>query len=73
MEAVLAGLKAVETVQVISSNFKSLQKEVEEKQTRPNIYVNLLLSIDRRESTEAAIDTVWLNQFIWISVAVCTA
>eukprot|EP00250_Pteridium_aquilinum_P026506 c33112_g1_i1 orf=44-1195(+) len=60
VEAVLAGLKAVETVQVNASNFQSLQKEVGEIQTRPNMYVKLLLSIDRRESTEAAIDTVQL-------------
>lgn len=60
VEAVLAGLRAVETVQVISSNFETSQTVVEDKGTKPNIYVKLILCIDRHESTEAAIDTVQL-------------
>lgn len=69
VEAVLDGLKAVETARVLfdpkyktqsSSNSENQQTKAEEKRNKPNIYVKLLLSIDRRESTEAAIDTVQL-------------
>ena len=65
MEAVLNGFKAVETVKV----FFGMQRsgEITEKsendhknkaETKSIIHVKLLLSIDRRESTQSAIDTV---------------
>ncbi|MCO5592069.1 hypothetical protein L7F22_046063 [Adiantum nelumboides] len=60
VEAVLAGLKAVETVQVFSGSLNNHQKLLRTNSSRPIIHVKLLLSIDRRESTEAAIDTVQL-------------
>ncbi|KAI5059082.1 hypothetical protein GOP47_0025401 [Adiantum capillus-veneris] len=60
VEAVLAGLKAVEAVQVISGSQENHKKVLGTTLSRPIIYVQLLLSIDRRESTEAAIDTVQL-------------
>ncbi|MCO5603661.1 hypothetical protein L7F22_057812 [Adiantum nelumboides] len=60
VEAVLAGLKAVETVQVFSGSLNNHQKLLRTNFSRPIIHVKLLLSIDRRESTEAAIRTVQL-------------
>lgn len=62
LQAVLEGLKAVESVDV------DFGQEVDAESTenshsrnnlgRKKIYVRLLLSIDRRESTEAAMETV---------------
>lgn len=69
VEAVLTGLKAVETVQVIGGPIfqaerpdgpRDLGTQIEGKKGKPEIYVKLLLSIDRRESTEAAMETVQL-------------
>lgn len=67
MEAVVEGLKAVGTVDV---NFIPLDADAGSFMnsqpvsatcngtTRKKIYVRLLLSIDRRETTEAAMETV---------------
>ncbi|KAH7427991.1 hypothetical protein KP509_10G070500 [Ceratopteris richardii] len=60
VEAVFAGLKAVETVQVISNSLDVKQNGLEMERSKRIIHVRLLLSIDRRENTEAAIETVQL-------------
>lgn len=69
LEAVLEGIKAVNTVDVAFrphnadvSNVKSssLINDTCNGSTRKEIYVRLLLSIDRRETTEAAMETVKL-------------
>eukprot|EP01018_Ginkgo_biloba_P003531 Gb_00816 [translate_table: standard] len=69
IEAVLAGFKAVETVEAIflSSNesIPSLSEGVQFNDTSKGprirqIYVRLLLSIDRRESSDGAMETVQL-------------
>lgn len=75
LEAVLEGIKAVSTVDV---DFRPQNADVGSPRnsppindtcngsTRKKIYVRLLLSIDRRESTAAAMETV----MSWI-VAAC--
>ncbi|KAJ7967664.1 Adenosine deaminase-like protein [Quillaja saponaria] len=69
MEAVLKGLKAVSSVDIAfipynedaTSLIRSLPTNVEcNGATRKKIYVRLLLSIDRRETTTAAMETVML-------------
>ncbi|KAH7293814.1 hypothetical protein KP509_28G043800 [Ceratopteris richardii] len=60
VEAVLAGLKAVETVEVISNTSEIQQNGLVMTRPKESIHVRLLLSIDRRESTEAAMETVQL-------------
>nr|DAD20538.1 TPA_asm: hypothetical protein HUJ06_022001 [Nelumbo nucifera] len=64
MDAVIKGLKAVDTVDVA---FTPSQTSPENsvtlisdacKTTKKKIYVRLLLSIDRRETTSAAMETV---------------
>ncbi|CAL9015186.1 unnamed protein product [Prunus brigantina] len=69
LEAVLEGIKAVNTVDVAFrphnadvGNVKSssLINDTCNGSTRKEIYVRLLLSIDRRETTEAAMETVKL-------------
>lgn len=66
MEAVLEGLRAVSTVEVdifrdseveCPANAYTLYDTKNETQ-RKKIYVRLLLSIDRRETTAAAMETV---------------
>lgn len=59
MEAVVEGLKSVTSLDVnfSSSNDDDLEKKCEAP-TGKKIYVRLLLSIDRRESTAAAMETV---------------
>lgn len=60
LEAVLEGIKAVNAVDVDFCSHKnsSLVNHNSSGSTRKKIYVRLLLSIDRRESTEAAMETV---------------
>lgn len=67
MEAVIEGLKAVSSVDVNfmprdanAGSFMNSQpiSETCNGTTRKKIYVRLLLSIDRRETTEAAMETV---------------
>lgn len=68
MEAVVEGLKAVNTVDINfmphdadAGNFmdsQSVSSGTCNGTTRKKIYVRLLLSIDRRETTEAAMETV---------------
>lgn len=67
LEAVLEGIKAVNTVDVAfrphnadvsSVKSSSLINDTCNGSTRKEIYVRLLLSIDRRETTEAAMETV---------------
>ncbi|KAG9454104.1 hypothetical protein H6P81_007008 [Aristolochia fimbriata] len=68
MEAVIKGLRAVDSVDVSLVPFDedSITSLVSpsinclEKDKRRKIYVRLLLSIDRRETTEAAMETVLL-------------
>ena len=65
VEAVLNGVKAVETAKVIFEmqrdegivgKYECNKKT--EMELKPTIHVKLLLSIDRRENTQSAIDTV---------------
>lgn len=69
MEAVLEGLKGVDVVNVdlgareIEARYSSLIDNANGLITRRKIYVRLLLSIDRRETTEAAMETVSYEQF----------
>lgn len=64
MDAVIKGLKAVEDVDVelFGSNFRTNEtlssKLLDGDTKKKKIYVRLLLSIDRRETTSAALDTV---------------
>ncbi|KDP20775.1 hypothetical protein JCGZ_21246 [Jatropha curcas] len=69
MEAVMEGLRAVTSVEVdlaphnleVRTSINSIpNNDVCSGATRRNIYVRLLLSIDRRETTEAAMETVKL-------------
>ncbi|XP_022716078.1 adenosine deaminase-like protein isoform X2 [Durio zibethinus] len=59
MEAVMEGLKAVSSVDVDYAP-TGLKTNTFNGTTRKKIYVRFLLSIDRRESTEAAMETVKL-------------
>lgn len=64
IEAVVQGLRAVSTVDIdfgLEMQCVSSQQNVAvcNGPVRKKIYVRLLLSIDRRESTADAIDTVW--------------
>ena len=69
MEAVMEGLKAVSTVDVAFAPHNvdagSLRESLPINDAcdgkRKKIYVRLLLSIDRRESTAAAMETVCTN------------
>ncbi|XP_066400530.1 N6-mAMP deaminase-like [Miscanthus floridulus] len=64
MDAVIKGLKEVEAVDValFDSNFRTNEtlnsKLLDGDAKKKKIYVRLLLSIDRRETTSAAMDTV---------------
>ncbi|XP_078447735.1 adenosine/AMP deaminase family protein [Wolffia australiana] len=61
MKAVLDGLNAVDAVELVSSPFgKQCLKTAKfsKDQDRKNICVRLILSIDRRETTAAAMETV---------------
>jgi adenosine deaminase len=67
MNAVIKGLKAVEDVDVIlfDSNLRTdgalsptPMSDFAGDMKKKKIYVRLLLSIDRRETTSAALDTV---------------
>lgn len=67
MNAVIKGLKAVEAVDVVlfDSNLRTDKplscipmSELGGDTKKKKIYVRLLLSIDRREATSAALDTV---------------
>lgn len=61
IEAVIRGLKAVEAVDVVlfDSNLTSEPVfELDNDTKKKKIYVRLLLSIDRRETTSAALQTV---------------
>ena len=67
MNAVIKGLKAVEDVDVVlfDSNFRTDRtlsskpmSELDGYTKKKKIYVRLLVSIDRRETTSAALDTV---------------
>jgi adenosine deaminase len=67
IDAVIKGLKAVEAVDVVlfDSNLAKSEPlacapmiELDNNTRRKKIYVSLLLSIDRRETTSAALDTV---------------
>ncbi|TVT98020.1 hypothetical protein EJB05_56737 [Eragrostis curvula] len=67
INAVIKGLKAVEAVDVIlfDSNLRTNETlsctpmiELDDDTKKKKIYVGLLLSIDRRETTSAALDTV---------------
>ncbi|KAJ3683799.1 hypothetical protein LUZ60_014026 [Juncus effusus] len=64
MQAVIEGLKMVDSVDVdffnsVSTNENSDEKIINnETRQKKKIFVRLLLSIDRRESTSSAIDTV---------------
>lgn len=67
MNAVVKGLKSVEDVDVVlfDSNLRNDEKlsctpmsDLGGDTKRKKIYVRLLLSIDRRETTSAALDTV---------------
>ncbi|CAN0912660.1 N6-mAMP deaminase [Linum grandiflorum] len=62
MEAVMAGLRAVTEVDLdlVSSSAPIAVNNVHHGDGRKRIYVRILLSIDRRETTEAAMDTVKL-------------
>ncbi|KAJ0016913.1 hypothetical protein Pint_10919 [Pistacia integerrima] len=68
MEAVLEGLRAITVVDVdfvprsidVSSPVTTMNMDTFSGTARKKIYVRLLLSIDRRESTEAALETVKL-------------
>ncbi|KAK6264944.1 hypothetical protein SCA6_020378 [Theobroma cacao] len=59
MEAVMEGLKAVSSVDVDYAP-AGLKTNTFNGTTRKKLYVRFLLSIDRRESTEAAMETVKL-------------
>lgn len=70
MEAVMEGVRAVSTVDVVfphnnvdaGSHIISVPvNDMCNGTTRKKIYVRLLLSIDRRESTAAAMETVCLD------------
>jgi adenosine deaminase len=71
MEAVMEGLRAVSTVDVAfvphNVDAGSLREALPVNDmcngTRKKIYVRLLLSIDRRESTAAAMETVCMNRW----------
>lgn len=54
MEAVIKGLRSISEVDVEFFNSQQLNKSC----GRKKIYVRLLLSIDRRETTESAMETV---------------
>lgn len=56
MEAVIKGLKSISEVDVEFFNSQQLNKSC----GRKKIYVRLLLSIDRRETTDSAMETVKL-------------
>jgi adenosine deaminase len=68
MNAVIEGLKAVDAVDVVLFDSKSRRTndtltctptiELDGDTKKKRIYVRLLLSIDRRETTLAALDTV---------------
>jgi adenosine deaminase len=69
IEAVLEGLRAVSSVEVdfiphteelknLSNPLFSATDDKCNENTRKKIFVRLLLSIDRRETTEAAMETV---------------
>jgi adenosine deaminase len=64
MDAVIKGLKEVEAVDValFDSNFRTNEtlnsKLLDGDAKKKKIYVRLLLSIDRRETASAALDTV---------------
>jgi adenosine deaminase len=63
MNAVIKGLKTVEAVEVVlfdsnSRADKTPMSELGGDTRKKKIYVRLLLSIDRRETTLAALDTV---------------
>jgi adenosine deaminase len=67
MNAVIKGLKAVEDVDVVlfDSNLRTDEtlsptpmSDLAGDMKKKKIYVRLLLSIDRRETTSAALDTV---------------
>ena len=85
MQAVIDGLRAVDIVEVAflpstmntRNLINSLPNEVTYNQTlRKKIFVRLLLSIDRRETTAAAIETVcWflLNIFLKFSLSLKAA
>ncbi|CAM8979558.1 unnamed protein product [Rhodiola kirilowii] len=67
IEAVLKGLQSVENVDVVLPNhtvpdekISTISRPVENGTTRKRIYVGLLLSINRHESTASQIDTVKL-------------
>lgn len=69
MEAVVEGLRGVTAAEVNfapnSINVDGSMKTVNANgTTRKKIYVRLLLSIDRRETTEAAMETVCLGTMI---------
>lgn len=57
MEAVMEGLRAVSSVDVDYAP-TGLKTNTFNGTRRKKIYVRFLLSIDRRESTEAAMETV---------------
>ena len=68
VEAVLNGFKAVETVKVLFDMQrggeiveKSENDHKNKAEIKSIIHVKLLLSIDRRESTQSAIDTVGIK------------
>lgn len=71
MEAVMEGLRAVSTVDVAfvphNVDAGNLREALPVNDmcngTRKKIYVRLLLSIDRRESTAAAMETVCMNMW----------
>jgi adenosine deaminase len=67
MDAVIKGLKAVEAVDVVLFDSDSRTNdtlartpriELDGDTKKKRIHVRLLLSIDRRETTSAALDTV---------------
>lgn len=57
MDAVMKGLKAVEDVDAVLFD-SDLKRDLGGDTKKKKIYVRLLLSIDRRETTSAALDTV---------------
>lgn len=81
IEAVLEGLRAVSSVDVAfipyseeltksSNSILSATNGKCNENSRKKIFVRLLLSIDRRETTEAAMETVSRNtQVIWASLS----
>ncbi|KAJ7530957.1 hypothetical protein O6H91_14G026400 [Diphasiastrum complanatum] len=66
VEAVLAGIKAASTELSLDSYFDHKEDNIEcpsqryQRKANPQIHVRLLLSIDRRETLEAAMETVHL-------------